>query len=44
MSKKNAVFVLDSARNPCNPIHPAVARKLLSEHAAVFRQYPFTVI
>ncbi|MCT7958854.1 RNA-guided endonuclease IscB [Laspinema palackyanum] len=45
MSTKNAVFVLDVNRNPCNPVHPAVARKLLSSgKAAVFRQYPFTII
>lgn len=32
-------------RNPCNPLHPAAARKLLSHgKAAVFRQYPFTII
>jgi RRXRR protein len=45
MSNKNAVFVLDSERQPCNPVHPDVARKLLSSNkAAVFRQYPFTII
>ena len=45
MSNKNAVFVLDVNRNPCNPVHPAVARKLLSSgKAAVFRQYPLTII
>ena len=45
MSNRNAVFVIDANRNPCNPVHPAVARKLLSsKKAAVFRQYPFTII
>jgi 5-methylcytosine-specific restriction endonuclease McrA len=45
MSNRNAVFVLDANRSPWDPVHPAVARKLLSEHkAAVFRQYPFTII
>ncbi|NEP43315.1 MAG: hypothetical protein F6K35_30470 [Okeania sp. SIO2H7] len=42
---KNAVFVLDTNRKPCNPVHPAVARKLLKLGiAAVFRRYPFTII
>ncbi|MBE9228559.1 RRXRR domain-containing protein [Phormidium sp. LEGE 05292] len=45
MSNRNAVFVLDSNRQPRNPVHPAIARKLLSSNkAAVFRQYPFTII
>jgi 5-methylcytosine-specific restriction endonuclease McrA len=53
MSNRNAVFVIDrdsyasaeGYRTPCNPVHPAVARKLLSEQkAAVFRRYPFTII
>lgn len=39
------VFVLDTNRNPRNPIHPAEARLLLSERkAAVFKQYPFTIL
>lgn len=42
---KNSVFVLDTNKQPCNPVHPAVARKLLtSKKAAVFRQYPFTIV
>ncbi|MGB3512362.1 MAG: RRXRR domain-containing protein, partial [Microcoleaceae cyanobacterium] len=42
---KNAVFVLDTNRKPCNPVHPAVARKLLKQGtAAVFGRYPFTII
>lgn len=45
MSNRNVVFVLDSNRFPINPVHSAVARKLLSsQKAAVFRQYPFTII
>lgn len=39
------VFVLDTQKQPLNPIHPGRARMLLSqEKAAVFRQYPFTLI
>ncbi|WP_319574441.1 RNA-guided endonuclease IscB [uncultured Desulfobacter sp.] len=39
------VFVLDTSKKPQNPVHPAKARLLLSEKkAAVFRQYPFTII
>ena len=42
---KNSVFVLDTNRKPCNPVHPATARKLLKQRkAAVFRRYPFTII
>ncbi|NEQ75623.1 MAG: transposase [Okeania sp. SIO2C9] len=42
---KNSVFVLDKNKKQCNPVHPAAARKLLTEgKAAVFRQYPFTII
>jgi|JFJP01.1.fsa_nt_gi Restriction endonuclease len=45
MSNRNAIFVIDRDRTPCNPVHPAVARKLLSEQkATVFRRYPFTII
>ena len=41
----NSVFVLDTNKKPCNPVHPAVARKLLTEgKAAVLRRYPFTII
>jgi 5-methylcytosine-specific restriction endonuclease McrA len=41
----NFVFVIDFNKKPCNPIHPAEARKLLNDkHAAVFRKYPFTII
>ena len=39
------VFVLDKNKNPLMPCHPARARQLLTrEKAAVFRQYPFTII
>ncbi|NEP91319.1 MAG: hypothetical protein F6K18_33460 [Okeania sp. SIO2C2] len=42
---KNSVFVLDKNKKQCNPVHPAAVRKLLTEgKAAVFRQYPFTII
>jgi len=45
MPNRNAVFVIDIDRDSCNPVHPAAARKLLSHgKAAVFRQYPFTII
>ncbi|NEP13909.1 MAG: HNH endonuclease [Symploca sp. SIO2C1] len=39
------VFVLDTLQQPLNPIHSGRARMLLSQgKAAVFRQYPFTLI
>jgi len=39
------VFVLDTNKTPCDPIHPAQARKLLAEgKAAVWRRFPFTII
>lgn len=39
------VFVIDTRKQPLNPIHPGYARKLLTEgKAAVFRKYPFTII
>ncbi len=39
------VFILDTNKQPMTPCHPAVARKLLATgKAAVFRQYPFTII
>ena len=41
----NRVFVLDSEKTPQTPVHPAVARKMLSgQQAAVFKRYPFTII
>ncbi len=39
------VFVLDTNKQPLNPVHPGRARMLLSQgKAAIFRRYPFTVI
>jgi 5-methylcytosine-specific restriction endonuclease McrA len=41
----NYVFVIDTNKKPCNPIHPGAARKLLTDgKAAVFKSYPFTII
>lgn len=41
----NYVFVIDTDKHPCNPVHPAQARLLLNQKkAAVFRRYPFTII
>ncbi len=41
----NFVFVLDTTKKPLNPVHPGLARQLLKQgKAAVFRQYPFTII
>jgi 5-methylcytosine-specific restriction endonuclease McrA len=39
------VFVLDTNFTPLNPIHSAQARQLLrTKKAAIFRQFPFTII
>jgi 5-methylcytosine-specific restriction endonuclease McrA len=39
------VFVLDTNKQPLNPVHPGRARMLLSQgKAAVFKRYPFTII
>jgi len=39
------VFVLDTKKRPLVPTHPARARQLLKNgKAAVYRQYPFTII
>ena len=39
------VFVIDSEKRPLAPIHFATARQLLrNKKAAVFRQFPFTLI
>lgn len=39
------VFVLDTKKQPLNPVHPGRARLLLSSgKAAVFKCYPFTII
>ena len=39
------VFVLDTHKQPLNPVHPGYARLLLTQgKAAVFKRYPFTII
>src|SRR6185437_15832651 len=39
------VFVLDTNKRPLDPIQPGRARLLLTQQkAAVFRQFPFTII
>ncbi|MFK5952217.1 MAG: RNA-guided endonuclease IscB, partial [Desulfobacterium sp.] len=39
------VFVIDTNKNPQDPVHPAAARLLLKEQkAAVHKKYPFTLI
>jgi len=39
------VFVLDTKKQPLNPVHPGRARILLtSGQAAVYKHYPFTII
>jgi 5-methylcytosine-specific restriction endonuclease McrA len=41
----NYVFLIDTNKKPCDPIHPGTARNLLKTgKAAVFRRYPFTLI
>lgn len=41
----NYVFVIDTDKKPCDPVHPAQARLLLNQKkAAVFRRFPFTII
>jgi 5-methylcytosine-specific restriction endonuclease McrA len=41
----NLVFVLDANKTPLNPCTPGMARSLLNAgKAAVFRQFPFTII
>ncbi|EFH88505.1 RNA-guided endonuclease IscB [Ktedonobacter racemifer] len=38
-------FVIDSDYKPLNPVHPAQARRLLTQgKAAVYRRYPFTIV
>ena len=42
---QNYVFVIDTNKQPLNPISPKKARRLLEKRkAAVFRMYPFTII
>jgi hypothetical protein len=39
------VFVVDTNKQPLNPVHPGRARILLSSgKAAVYRSFPFTII
>ncbi len=39
------IFVIDQDKRPLDPIHPAQARQLLrSKKAAIYRQFPFTLI
>ncbi len=39
------VFVLDTKKQPLNPVHPGYARRLLTQKkAAVFKRYPFVLI
>jgi hypothetical protein len=39
------VFVINTDKQPLNPIHSAQARQLLRNgKAAVFRRFPFTII
>jgi 5-methylcytosine-specific restriction endonuclease McrA len=39
------VFVIASDYTPLNPVHPAQARRLLTQgKAAVYRRYPFTIV
>lgn len=39
------VFVIDSKKQPLNPVHPARERVLLTQgKVAVFRRYPFTIL
>ncbi len=41
----NQIFVLDTNLNPLTPCKPSMARKLLNANkAAIFRQFPFTII
>ena len=41
----SSVFVLDTNKQPLDPVHPARARILLSSgKAAIFKRYPFTII
>ena len=39
------VFVLDTNKQPLNPVHPGRARILLTQgKAAVYKRYPFTIV
>lgn len=40
-----SVALLDTGKNPQNPVHPAMARRMLRDgQAAVYRKHPFTII
>lgn len=40
-----SVALLDTEKNPQNPVHPAMARRMLRDgQAAVYRRHPFTII
>ena len=42
---QNYIFIIDTNKQPLNPISPKKARRLLEKgKAAVFRMYPFTII
>src|SRR5579862_7689432 len=44
-TQMSKVFVLDTNKQPLDPVHPGRARLLLaSGKAAVFKRYPFTII
>nr|WP_242056498.1 RRXRR domain-containing protein [Nostoc sp. FACHB-152] len=41
----NYVFLVDTNKQPLNPIHSARARELLNKNkAAIYRQFPFTLV
>jgi len=45
ITMSNQIFVLDTNQKPLTPCKPSMARKLLNaKKAAVFRQFPFTII
>lgn len=45
MLKPNYVFVIDANKKALAPCRPSIARRLLNlNRAAVFKQYPFTII
>ena len=44
-NQPSQVFLIDDNKQPLNPITPKQARNLLDKgKAAVFRQFPFTLI
>ena len=39
------IFVIDQNKQPCDPVHPGQARRLLkARKAAVYRRYPLVLI